>query len=154
MRREPVGLMALGLLLACGGAEQGAQPAETPESSMEAPASRASVTIVEPSEGATLPGTSIHVVLQAEGIEVVPAGELREGTGHQHLYLDAEIGEPGSTIPAGQPNILHLGQGQSEADFTEVASGEHRVIAVVADGLHRILDPLVVDTVTFVVGGR
>ena len=34
------------------------------------------VTILEPAEGAEIPGTSVTVRLTAEGVEIVPAGEL------------------------------------------------------------------------------
>jgi hypothetical protein len=49
------------------------------------------------------------------------------------------------------PGIVHLGQAQTEHHFEGVAPGEHRLIAVVADGAHFPLSPLVVDTVVFTV---
>jgi hypothetical protein len=44
-----------------------------------------------------------------------------------------------------------MGDGSSTYSFTEVEPGEHRVIAVVADGVHVPLQPWVVDTVHVVV---
>jgi hypothetical protein len=44
-----------------------------------------------------------------------------------------------------------MGDGSSEYTFEDVAPGEHRLIAVVADGIHIPLNPSVVDTVMFTV---
>ena len=44
-----------------------------------------------------------------------------------------------------------MGDGSAEYVFENVAAGEHRLIAVVADGVHVPLDPWVVDTVTVTV---
>ena len=52
------------------------------------------------------------------------------------------------TVPG---SIVHLGDGSSEFTFENVTSGQHRIIAVVADAVHVPLYPWVVDTVTFTV---
>ncbi len=137
-------------LLACGG-DGGREAESAPEAGPATAAPEGSVTIVQPVDGDTLDGSTVHVAIQVEGIVIVPAGELEPGTGHHHLYLDRDVGAPGTVVPAGQEGIVHLGQGQTEFDFTDVAPGEHRLIAVVADGVHTILDPSVEDTVRFTV---
>jgi hypothetical protein len=46
-----------------------------------------------------------------------------------------------------------MGQAQTEFTVEGLAPGEHRLIAVVADGVHIPLDPPVVDTVMITVEG-
>ena len=52
------------------------------------------------------------------------------------------------TIPG---QVIHLGTGVSEYTLEAVAPGPHRLIAVVADGMHVPIQPWVVDTVAFIV---
>jgi len=109
------------------------------------------VTILEPAEGSEATGPSVAVRLTAAGVEIVPAGEPVPGTGHHHLYLDADLTEGDQPVPSVPGRIIHLGTGASEYTFENVTPGAHRLIAVVADGLHVPLQPWVVDTVTFTV---
>jgi hypothetical protein len=44
-----------------------------------------------------------------------------------------------------------MGNAATSYTFENVGSGPHRLIAVVADGAHMPLQPLVVDTVDFVI---
>ncbi len=109
------------------------------------------VTIREPVEGVVIAGPKIHVVLEAAGIEIVPAAQQRPGTAHHHLFLDTELTPPGDTIPSGVTGIIHLGRAQTEFTFDSVAPGSHRLIALLADPWHIPLKPLVADTVTVTV---
>ena len=109
------------------------------------------VQIVEPKEGATVTGPSVHVVLTATGIEIAPAAAQRAGTAHHHLFLDTDLTAGDVGIPAGNPAIVHLGKGQSEYTFAAVKPGPHRLIALLADPNHVPLKPLVADTVRFTV---
>jgi hypothetical protein len=109
------------------------------------------VKIVEPKQGTTVTGTSVHVVLEAQGVEIAPAAEHRAGTAHHHLFLDTDLTAPDAAVPVGTPGIVHLGKGQSEYTFEGVAPGPHRLIAMLADPSHVPLKPLAVDTVRFTV---
>ena len=145
-------LAATAFLAACTGSDM---PAE--EEGAEAAAETAAevtpftVTITGPTDGAEVAGTEITVTMEASGVTIVPAGELVDGTGHHHIYLDADLGAPGTPVPTVPNQIIHLGDGSATYTFTDVAPGEHRLIAVVADGMHLPLQPWVVDTVTFTV---
>jgi hypothetical protein len=99
----------------------------------------------------TVDGPDVQVRLGADGIRIVPAGEVIPGTGHHHLYLDEDLGDPGVPVPTIPNRVIHLGTGADEYTFEDVPAGEHRLIAVVADGLHVPIQPWVVDTVRFVV---
>ena len=110
----------------------------------------ATVKIVSPANGATLSGP-VKVVLQATGVEIVPATVERPGTGHHHLFVDHDLTPVDDTIPRGVTGILHLGRGQTEFVLDSLKPGPHRVIAVVGNWKHIPLNPLVVDTVRFTV---
>ena len=142
-------LVAL-LVAACGEAP----PAETDEAAMPAPAPEApigTVSIVAPTEGGQVMGTTVTVRLEVAGFPIVPAGDTTSGTGHHHLYFDADLTAPDSPVPTVPGSIIHMGDGSSEFTFEDITPGEHRIIAVVADGIHNPLQPWVVDTVTFTV---
>jgi hypothetical protein len=135
-------LSVLGLA-ACGGAEEAA------EESM--PAGSATVTILEPANGTTVTGPNIVVRLSTTGVPIVPAGDMTPGTGHHHLYLDADVASMTAPVPTVPGSIIHMGNAASEYTFEGVAPGQHRLIAVVADGVHVPLSPAVMDTVVFTV---
>jgi hypothetical protein len=135
-----IALCALGLA-ACGGGEGGE----------EMPAPMGSVTILEPADGSTVAGPNVMVRLSTNGVPIVPAGDLTPGTGHHHLYLDADVESMAAPVPTVPGSIVHMGNAASEFTFENVAPGQHRLIAVVADGVHVPLDPPVMDTVTFTV---
>lgn len=139
--------VAVVVATACGSdapPPQAEAPATEPAPAVEP---SVSVTILEPADGAEVEGPNLTVRLGAAGIEIVPAGELRDGTGHHHLYLNADLTPAEAPVPTVPNQIVHLGQGQSEWTFENVPPGQHRIIAVVADGLHVPIQPWVVDTV-------
>ena len=109
------------------------------------------VRIVEPQEGVTVTGTTVHVKLETWGIEIAPAAEHRAGTAHHHLFLDIDLSAPDVGIPMGMPAVVHLGKGQTEYTFEGLTAGPHRIIALLADPYHVPLKPLVTDTVHFTV---
>ena len=132
-------------IVACGGdAESDAMP------EAEADAGAGTVTIVTPMNGALISGTDINVNLSST-VPIVPAGDLTEGTGHHHLYLNAELTPADQPVPTVPGSIVHMGDASSTYVFTDVEPGEYTLIAVVADGVHVPLQPWVVDTVTFTV---
>jgi hypothetical protein len=109
------------------------------------------VSITSPANGDTLPGSAVHVALDATGIEIAPAADARPETAHHHLYLDVDFPAVESSIPMGIAGVVHLGQAQKEYHWENVTPGPHRIIAVLADPGHIPLRPWVTDTVNFVV---
>lgn len=150
-----VALVALPILLwtACGGeapqseAEPMDEAAAAPAAS-EAPAG--TVTIVEPADGSEVDGPTVTVRLETT-VPILPAGDTTAGSGHHHVFLDADVSDPGMPIPTVPGSVIHMGDASSELVLEDVGPGEHRLIAVVGDGLHVPLQPWVVDTVTFTV---
>lgn len=140
---------ALGLaLVACGDAPESGEGG-APSEEMAAPS--ASVRIVEPADGATVEGGSVLVTLEVSGLTIAPAGTMEPGTGHHHLVVDADLPAAGAPIPSTPGVYIHMGQGQTEYELTDLEPGEHTVIAVVGDGAHIPLMPWVVDTIRFAV---
>ena len=133
------------LATGCGGP---AQDESTPGAQPEPVAW--SVTITNPPEGAVLEEPEITVWLDAT-VPIVAAGDMTPGTGHHHLYLDADLGDMTQPIPSVPGSIVHMGNAAREFIFENPGSGSHRLIAVVADGAHVPLQPLVTDTVHFIV---
>jgi hypothetical protein len=111
---------------------------------------RPTVSITSPSAGDTIRGSVVDVTLAVSGIELAPVAEQRPGTAHHHLFLDLDATSAGP-IPFGIPGIVHLGQAQTTYRWENVAPGEHRIIAVLADPAHVPLQPPAADTVSFVV---
>lgn len=114
---------------------------------MEAPSGPASVTFASPADGETVTGPDVRVVLEVANLQIVEAGVMDAGTGHHHIFVGVDVTPLDAVIPAGQPGIIHLGQGQTEHVIEGMTPGEHRLIAVVADGMHVPLAPTVADTI-------
>jgi hypothetical protein len=131
-------------IVACGGGE-----ADT-DANAEETSSAGTVTIVTPTEGALINGSTVTVQLSSD-VPLLPAGDLTPGSGHHHLYLDAELTGPTEPVPTVPGSIIHMGDASASYVFENVPPGEHRIIAVVADGVHVPLQPWVVDTVSFTV---
>jgi len=135
-------------LVACADAPEsgaGGAPSEGPA------AASTSVRIVQPADGGLVGGGSVLIRLEVSGLTIAPAGTMEPGTGHHHLMVDTGLPAAGSPIPTTPGVHIHMGQAQTEYELTDLAAGEHTVIAVVGDGSHIPLTPLVVDTIRFVV---
>jgi len=139
------GLLLVALVTACGGSSD---EAAVPERAAEPPAPR--VTIIKPAENEVLEEPDVVVWLEST-VPIVPAGDMTPGSGHHHLYLDADLGDMTQPVPTVPGSIVHMGNAAREYTFEHVSSGPHRLIAVVADGAHVPLQPLVADTVHFIV---
>jgi len=138
-------LLLVALATACGGS---ADEEPTPERAPEPLAPQ--VTIAKPAENEVLEDSEVVVWLEST-VPIVPAGDMTPGTGHHHLYLDADLGDMTQPVPTVPGSIVHMGNAALEYVFENVSSGPHRLIAVVADGAHVPLQPLVADTVHFIV---
>ena len=114
-------------------------------------ASRANVVIVQPADQVVVTGPDVRIVLQARGVEIVPAGVQTPNSGHHHLFIDQDITSTGEPIPAGVSGIVHLGGGQTEYVVEGLGPGEHRVIAQLGDWQHVPAESVGADTVRFTV---
>ncbi|HEY8771941.1 MAG TPA: hypothetical protein VIM66_02075 [Candidatus Limnocylindria bacterium] len=76
--------LAAVLLVSCSG-----QPSPSPSLAAR-PSSPAVVTILQPTSGSTVSGSSVHVVLKLEGALIVKqtTTDIRPDQGHIHLFVD------------------------------------------------------------------
>jgi hypothetical protein len=80
-----------GLLATACGPGSGSSPATaSPGPSGARPSSPAVIRIAQPANGASLTGTSAHIVLNLVGAQIVSATttDIRPDQGHVHLYVD------------------------------------------------------------------
>jgi hypothetical protein len=105
----------------------------------------AGVSFVEPKDGATV-SNPIHVKFAVDGMKVVPAGTIAEGTGHHHLLIDGQPLPKGEVIPANDKS-LHFGKGQTETELT-LPPGDHTLTLDFGDGAHRSYGPEMSKTIT------
>ena len=103
------------------------------------------VSFAEPQDGATV-ASPVRAVMESEEVEIVEAGEPREGTGHFHIMVDAGCVEPGEIIPEDDQH-LHFGDASTETTIS-LAPGEHSLCLQVGDGAHTALDDTDEITVT------
>lgn len=108
----------------------------------------ARVFFVAPQDGATV-SSPVTFEFGVAGMEVVPAGVDRPGSGHHHLIIDAPppFDRP---IPSDQRH-LHFGDGSQSTEI-ELPPGEHRLTLLFGDYLHVPHEPPVYsETITITV---
>ena len=145
--RVTVGLGIALMVLGCGG---GGDTQEADAGMAEEAAVPARVTITQPADGAVVDVGPVLFVMETEGLEIVEAGNMNPGTGHHHLVVNGDI-DWALPIPNDPGVHYHMGLAQTEFTIEDLTPGEHRVISVVADGVHIPLDPPVADTITITV---
>jgi hypothetical protein len=112
---------------------------------MSGVAHAAGVSFVEPKDGATV-SNPVHVKFAVDGMKVVPAGTIADGTGHHHLIIDGQPLPKGEVIPANDKS-LHFGKGQTETEIT-LPPGDHTLTLDFGDGAHRSYGPEMSKTIT------
>lgn len=94
----------------------------------------ANVFFISPADGDTV-FTPLIVEMGIEGMEVDPAGEIKEGMGHHHLIINGTFIEEGQVVPT-DPMHIHYGLGQT-SDTIELEPGEYTLTLQFADGVHQ-----------------
>ncbi|MEM8896306.1 MAG: DUF4399 domain-containing protein [Bacteroidota bacterium] len=129
-------IMAI-LLWSCGGSNQSQeQEAEAPES----PVAEAVEEKVDPKvffkypEDGAIVGSPVYVEMGVEGMEIEPAGAVKEGFGHHHILINQTHWPLGEVIPMSD-TTLHYGKGQTDTSL-ELEPGEYTLTLQFADGVH------------------
>jgi hypothetical protein len=78
----------------------------------------------------------VKVQMAVDQMKIDTAGPLIAGSGHYHIFIDAEDSLPGGTMVPKDSTHLHYGKGQTEAEVT-LPPGTHKLTLQFADGLHR-----------------
>lgn len=74
-------------------------------------------------------------MMQVEGMEVKPAGEIKENSGHHHILVNTDSISQGSMVPFVDKKTYHFGKGQTEAEIT-LEKGEYEIELQFANGAH------------------
>ncbi len=120
-----------------------AEPLAPPAPPTAPPGSK--VFFIEPTDGAEIKGplvdgkVPLKVKMGVEGIDLVAAGEQKQGSGHHHIIVDGDFVAMGTVVPKDDTH-LHYGKAQSEADIA-LAPGEHTLTMQFADGAHMSYGP-------------
>ena len=77
----------------------------------------------------------LTVEFGVEGMEVEPAGQIKENSGHHHLLINHDFIASGDIIPAGDSTKLHFGAGQTSTEVN-LPPGEHKLTMQFANGAH------------------
>ena len=86
-------------------------------------------------EGATIT-SPYKVQMGTEVMRVDTAGPVVAGSGHHHLFIDAEDSLAAGTVVPKDSTHLHFGKGQTETEV-KLSPGKHKLTLQFADGLHR-----------------
>jgi len=92
------------------------------------------VDFIQPKDGDTVEPTFL-AKFAVTGMEVSPAGEVKPGTGHHHLLINAVDIEKNVVIPNNNQH-KHFGKGQTEAEVF-LQPGKYKLTLQFADGAHR-----------------
>jgi hypothetical protein len=77
----------------------------------------------------------VTVEFGVEGMEVEPAGEIKENSGHHHLLINHDFIAAGEVIPAGDSTKLHFGNGQTSTEVN-LEPGDYTFTMQFANGAH------------------
>ena len=87
------------------------------------------------------------IEMGVEVIRVDTAGPVVMGSGHHHLFVDAEDSLTSGTIVPKDAAHIHFGKGQTEYEIS-LSPGKHKLTLQFADGLHRVYGGKLSGTVT------
>jgi Family of unknown function (DUF6130) len=135
MRTEVLLVAATLALAACGSDGGGASPTAT---SGERIATTASLEVLEPQPGATIPADEVTVRVRVDGARIIEEAttDLSPDEGHIHLIVDGEL-----------VNLL----GGTEERLTGLEPGPHVLQVEFVAGDHGPFFPRVIEVVTFTV---
>lgn len=143
MKLPVLTLLAASFALAsCGGGEDAPAPADAHEGHDHAHESMAPEDMHEAHGGVFFANLNdgdtvtnpVYIEFGVEGMEVHPAGEVIEGTGHHHILIGNAFIPKGEVVPADEVNI-HYGGGQT-SDTLTLPEGEVRIALQFANGVH------------------
>jgi hypothetical protein len=137
MRKSAYLLVTLALVWACGSSKSGEQKAaeevsESPVAEVQTTDS-AFVFFKYPTDGAKI-ASPVFVEMGVSGMQVEPAGTVKEGFGHHHILINQTSWPEGTVIPMSD-STLHFGKGQTDTSL-ELAPGDYTISLQFADGVH------------------
>ena len=100
-------------------------------------------------EGRTVK-SPVKVEMGVDGIKIDTAGPIMAGSGHHHLFIDAEDSLAAGTVVPKDDKHLHFGKGQTSAEV-KLPPGKHKLTLQFADGIHRSYGAKLATTTNIVV---
>lgn len=93
----------------------------------------------------------LKVEFGIENIQIDTAGPVVAGSGHHHLFVDAEDSLAAGTVIPKDATHLHFGKGQTQIDSLKLSAGQHKLTLQFADGLHRSYGGKLATTINVIV---
>lgn len=91
-----------------------------------------------PEDGAVV-SSPVFVEMGVEGMQLEPAGVVKEGFGHHHILINQASWPSKEVIPMSD-STLHYGKAQADATL-ELAPGDYVLSLQFADGVHSSYGP-------------
>jgi hypothetical protein len=132
---------ALVAIVACGGSGSGGPTGATGTATLgPRPESTGTLSIVSPTDGETIRGGTVDLVVDLEGAKLVPAttADIVPDEGHLHVILDDQL--------------VSMTSG-TEQEIPDVAPGQHLLKVEFVASDHAPFDPRVIAAVSFEVAG-
>ena len=135
-------ILAVGTIIALMSGHAHAQSMQASEGA-KSPAG-AKVYFISPKDGETVT-SPFRVKFGLSGMGIAPAGIEFENTGHHHILVNQDEVNASSPMmkqymQLEQPNLLHFGKGQTEADV-KLPPGKHTLQLVLGDQDHHPHNP-------------
>lgn len=124
------------LAWACTQTKPTSETSDTTESLTEVTAESSDSSYVffkHPADGATV-ASPVYIEMGVSGMQIEPAGVVKEGFGHHHILINQTSWPEGTVIPMSD-STLHYGKGQTDATI-ELPAGEYTIALQFADGVH------------------
>ncbi len=109
------------------------------------------VDFIQPKDGDTVEPTFM-AKFAVTGMQVVPSGEIKPGTGHHHLLINAVNIEKNVVIPNDNQH-KHYGKGQTEVEVF-LQPGKYKLTLQFADGAHKSYGEAYRKTIYVTVAGK
>ncbi len=87
------------------------------------------------------------VKMGVDVIKIDTAGPVVQGSGHHHMFINAEDSLIAGTIVTADSSHIHFGKGQTEYEL-KLKPGKYKLTLQFADGLHRSYGSKLSSTVT------
>ncbi len=141
MKKFLLGTFVVFSVYACSGPkteskEETASEPESTETVAETVAPR--VFFKTPADGETV-SSPVFVEMGVEGMEIEPAGQVKEGFGHHHILINQDFWPKGEIIPSSDSTI-HFGKGQTDTQLN-LEPGDYTISLQFADGVHTSYGP-------------
>ncbi len=94
--------------------------------------------------------SAFKIEMGTEVIKIDTAGPVVAGSGHHHLFIDAEDSLAAGTVVPADSTHIHFGKGQTEYEL-KLSPGKHKLTLQFADGLHRSYGGRLAATITVTV---